>query len=264
MRIDNPKRIVTDPVVSFPNLSSPSSVYSPSPPQTPTRAPRPSINSLSSSVTDIFNTENLHTAKEINAAIAATQMEATRLLEAFKQLESTTVHRIQLQTAQRPRPATSPSSPLSPNRKPYRRIPPPLNLSDKASVDSRSTARTSLSHSKSASSLRSRLHPPSPLSPFFSPPIHSAYSVSSLASQVPSHGRMGMSSSTSRIMLTDSEEAQSSDGIGNGVEEGLSSHADILEVQQRRNEVMARCEARLKYLRAKLKGAELHEKLLRK
>jgi hypothetical protein len=36
------------------------------------------------------------------------------------------------------------------------------------------------------------------------------------------------------------------------------------EIRRRREEVSGRYEARLEYLRAKLKGAQLHEKLLKK
>jgi len=36
------------------------------------------------------------------------------------------------------------------------------------------------------------------------------------------------------------------------------------EIQQRRNEVITRYTQRIEYLKAKQKGAELHEKLLRK
>jgi hypothetical protein len=39
---------------------------------------------------------------------------------------------------------------------------------------------------------------------------------------------------------------------------------DIEDMQRRREEVSLRYEARLEYLRAKLKGAQLHEKLMRK
>jgi hypothetical protein len=39
---------------------------------------------------------------------------------------------------------------------------------------------------------------------------------------------------------------------------------EIEDIRRRRGEVSLRYEARLEYLRAKLKGAQLHEKLLRK
>ena len=39
---------------------------------------------------------------------------------------------------------------------------------------------------------------------------------------------------------------------------------EIEDIRRRREEVSVRYEARLEYLRAKLKGAQLHEKLMRK
>lgn len=40
--------------------------------------------------------------------------------------------------------------------------------------------------------------------------------------------------------------------------------AELADIRRRRAEVTARYEARLEYLRARLKGAELREKILRK
>lgn len=40
--------------------------------------------------------------------------------------------------------------------------------------------------------------------------------------------------------------------------------SDMANIQKRKADVMGRYEARLEYLRARLKGAELHEKLLKK
>lgn len=66
-------------------------------------------------------------------------------------------------------------------------------------------------------------------------------------------------------MLTDNDEMQSShSAIESGTAEGSNAHVEVLEVQQRRKDVMTRCEARLEYLQARLKSAELHEKLLSK
>ena len=39
---------------------------------------------------------------------------------------------------------------------------------------------------------------------------------------------------------------------------------EMEDIRRRREEVSSRYEARLEYLRAKLKGAQLHEKLLKK
>jgi hypothetical protein len=47
-------------------------------------------------------------------------------------------------------------------------------------------------------------------------------------------------------------------------EEVLPGEEDMDDIRRRREEVGQRYEARLDYLRAKLKGAQLHEKLLKK
>jgi hypothetical protein len=39
---------------------------------------------------------------------------------------------------------------------------------------------------------------------------------------------------------------------------------ELAEVRRRRAEMVGRCEARLEYLRAKLKAQEIHERLMRK
>jgi hypothetical protein len=48
-----------------------------------------------------------------------------------------------------------------------------------------------------------------------------------------------------------------------GLEDG-DDDSEISDIRRRREELVARYTARLEFLRAKLKGAELHEKLLRK
>lgn len=248
LRPDRNKRIV-DSAVRSPRTSSPSLANLRSPPQTPTGAAVRSTIDVSSAASGVFDDEDLHTTKDFRAAILATQVEATRIWEAFNQLESTTSHRIHLQTVRR-FPSAIP--PLYPDRKSHGRVGLVHDLSDGVSVDSRSSITTSLSRSKSVSSFRSKPH-----SPRFFPPVHPTHSVYSIASQ----GRVGVNSSItatmSRSMLVDDEEVH-------GMEEEVSSHAEVLEVQQRRQEVMARYEARLEYLRAKLKAAELQEKLSRK
>ena len=48
-----------------------------------------------------------------------------------------------------------------------------------------------------------------------------------------------------------------------GLEDG-EDESEISDIRKRRDDLVARYTARLEFLRAKLKGAELHEKLLRK
>lgn len=44
----------------------------------------------------------------------------------------------------------------------------------------------------------------------------------------------------------------------------VALESEMSEIRRKRSEVTARYDARLEYLRARLKGAEMHEKLLRK
>jgi predicted DNA-binding protein YlxM (UPF0122 family) len=51
--------------------------------------------------------------------------------------------------------------------------------------------------------------------------------------------------------------------VGEGTEDGADGSSEVADIRRRREEVMARYEARLEFLQAKLKGAQLHEKLIR-
>jgi hypothetical protein len=52
-------------------------------------------------------------------------------------------------------------------------------------------------------------------------------------------------------------------GMMSDDEDLAALETEMTEIRRRRAEVMGRYEERLGYLRAKLKGAELHEKLLK-
>ena len=45
---------------------------------------------------------------------------------------------------------------------------------------------------------------------------------------------------------------------------GLNDQTQLREIDKRRTEVSIRYQQRLEYLKARLKGAEIHERLLRK
>ncbi|CCM01905.1 uncharacterized protein FIBRA_03976 [Fibroporia radiculosa] len=75
---------------------------------------------------------------------------------------------------------------------------------------------------------------------------------------------------TARKQASDAH--SSSQGMRHGVSAGVAiaedeeiraMEAELADIRRRRMEVIARYEARLEYLRARLKGAELHEKILR-
>lgn len=297
----NSKRVEKDPAPasSRPGTASSNAYHTRQPPHSPTQSVRqteiptfpPKIDI--SSISDISDDGNMHSTKDIRAAIAAIEAEAERVLEAFNNLEMTTSQRIHQQTVRRLPSATPshanvliegrewrdhsfqpPSSPRVSDRK--RRIPPAIDVSDGASVRSGSSIKTSLSQSKSVSSLRSKHHPGSPLAPRFPTPpplIHHKNSVSSISSQTPSSQRLGanrslsLSRSTGHLplsMVAEREGMLSRDSVaGWGTDDG-DVPAEVVDIRKRSREVAARYEARLEYLQAKLKGAKLHEKLIRK
>ncbi|KAF5382049.1 hypothetical protein D9615_004458 [Tricholomella constricta] len=301
-RSDN-KRV--DPPTNSPRItpssSDPFNARYPSntPSQSTRRTAIPTFPSIpvDTSSNDVFDDRNLHTAKEIRAAIIATETEAQRLLEAFNGLETTTTHRLYQQNTRRLPSATPehintlidgtdwrshrPQKPPSPrpsqsDRKVYPYMPSAVDTTaDSASVRSKSSSiQTSLSRSKSISSLRSKQHPSSPLSSRFAPPPSSSSaprknSVSSVTSQATSTQRLGVTGSSSWSRSTGHLPLRTLiEGEGVRADRGgprtVDPHPEVSEIQRRRDEVMARYVARLDYLQAKLKSAELHEKLLRR
>ena len=272
--------------------------------QTPSPSPTPPARQLLSplhpeksisTIRDVFDDENLTSATDIRNAIALTEDEGRRLVEAFNNLESTMTRRIQKQKAHR-LPTTTPaninillggrewrehrlvSSPSTPSldSKP-RHLSSVESNSDGISIRSGSSNKTSLSQSRSIPLLPK----PPPISPFSSHFRTSSIamrrkdSVSSMSSQAPSHvsaGMLGVSSlsrSTSHLALRrlkDSQMSISTETVGQIVSDRQDSDEDVelSDIRKRREDLIGRYTARLEFLNAKLKGAELHEKLLRK
>ncbi|KAF9474322.1 hypothetical protein BDN70DRAFT_815857, partial [Pholiota conissans] len=152
--------------------------------------------------------------------------------------------------------------------------------SDVASVRSASSNYTSLSHSKSIASLPK--HPASPLAPHFRmPSIMRKASISSVSSHTPSvspsSGTLGVSNShahslsrsTSQLGLKGLKSRSamaSTETVGGGAAPNASEDfddAELSDIRKRREDVVARYKSRVEFLRAKLKGAELREKVLR-
>jgi len=78
-----------------------------------------------------------------------------------------------------------------------------------------------------------------------------------------------LSKSTSHLALRrlkDSQMSISTETVGQIVSEPQDSDedAELSDIRKRREDLIGRYTARLEFLNAKLKGAELHEKLLRK
>lgn len=244
---------------------------------------------ITTTMSDVFDDDNLISAKDIRAAIATSEDEARKLVDAFNELEASALRRFQKQHARR-LPVTTPdvnvllegrewrehrlipssSSPVFDFKERYM-----LNSADSTgdgiSIRSGSSHQTSIS--QSISSLRKN-PPGSPLSPHFrTPPLFPARknSISSISSQKISFNstRALAVASSSSLRRSGSHLAfpklkgknTSKESIG--LEDG-DDESEVSDIRRRREELVARYTARLEFLRAKLKGAELHEKLLRK
>lgn len=239
-------------------------------------------------------------AKDIRREMEVVEAEGRRLMDAFNGLELTTLTRRRHQPP-RPPPLViqpsdgsrsmngDPSSSLSPD--PKRRD------VDALSLRSNTSAGTTLSAAKSQHSRRFQgANKPVSLlrkSSFSSvsssvrtgsihglppvPPLPTPLSSLSLLSHV------GIDSSSSVNLargsgqpplstLAESEivdrrsfaEARIVPGFDHEDADIIALEGELNDIRKRRGEVTARYEGRLEYLRAKLKGAELHEKLLRK
>ena len=242
---------------------------------------------IATTISDVFDDDNLTSAKDIRDAITTSEDEVRKLVDAFNELEASALLRFQTQHARR-LPVTTPDvNVLLEGRewREHRLIPSPspvldfkeryiLNSADSTgdgiSIRSGSSHQTSISQAKSISSLRKN-PPGSPLSPHFrTPPLFPACkdSISSISSQRVSFSstRMLAVSSLPRIGSHPSlpkPKGKNTSKESIGLDEG-DDESEISDIRRRREELVARYTARLEFLRAKLKGAELHEKLLRK
>jgi len=195
-----------------------------------------------------LNGEHTQSVKELQAEIEAVEAEGRRLLDAFNGLELSTLTKrqrrpipIQMATETNegsirsgrsaslrgPRPANLNSQPL---------VSQPITLSRKNSLSSMSSRGKSISGSH---------HPPLP-----------SGSSNSL-------GRYGTSTgSTPSVNNVASSTLETVDEASDPAFATLEN--EMADIRRRRAEVVARYEAKLELLRAKLKGAEMHEKLLKR
>ena len=268
----------------------------PLPPVSPSGSARRIVPSSSSTcgtiattMSDVFDDYNLISAKDIRAAISTSEDEVRKLVDAFNGLEASALRRFQTQHARR-LPVTTPDvNVLLEGRewREHRLIPSPspvldfkerymLNSVDSTgdgiSIRSGSSYQTSISQTKSISSLHKN-PPGSPLSPHFrSHPLYPARknSISSISSQRVSFNSTRMFAVTSSSLPRSGShlahpklKGKNNSKEGIGLEEG-DDESEISDIRKRREELVSRYTARLEFLRAKLKGAELHEKLLRK
>ncbi|KAF9533734.1 hypothetical protein CPB83DRAFT_889549 [Crepidotus variabilis] len=261
---------------------------------------------------DVFDDENLDTAKDIHGNILITEDELQTLTDAFNNLESTALRRVQKQRARR-LPINTPSSVdvLLEGRewREHRLIPssssPSLDASrrrsrmlrsfdsngsgDGHSIRSSSSNQTNLSQSRSVTSIPRVTPASSPLSATFpfrnttrsnsisSNSSHGASSFTSGGMLAPTPTVVSLTRSASHLCLRRKPKAPAGSGITSvsqetiyrpshdlGDDEDIEDDPELVDIRRRRVEVIARYTARLDFLRAKLKGAELHEKLLRK
>jgi hypothetical protein len=245
---------------------------------------------IATTMFDVFDDDNLTSAKDIRATITTSEDEVRKLVDAFNELEASALRRFQTQHARR-LPVTTPDvNVLLEGRewREHRLIPAPspvldfqepyiLNSADSTgdgfSICSGSSNQTSISQARSISSLRKN-PPGSLLSPHFrTPPLFPARknSISSISSRRVSFNSTRMLAVTSSSTLPRNgshlalpkRKGKNSSKERIGVEGG-DDESEISDIRRRRGELVARYTARLEFLRAKLKGAELHEKLLRK
>ncbi|KAG7451260.1 uncharacterized protein BT62DRAFT_990872 [Guyanagaster necrorhizus] len=199
---------------------------------------------------DIFEDGGLTTTKGLRQFINELETERQRVLKAFDDLENSAVERQRHAMAIAPLASTEWRSPNKVASSSMLEGHIPIQASNDAlSVWS----NVSVTRSKSSSQ-----KPPGPSS------IRRKGSVSSVSSQGTSLLSVNRPTISSHTSLS-----RSSGHLPLGVHSMRSSETvgledDMTDLQRRRLEVTRRYEARLEYLRARLKGAELHEKLLKK
>lgn len=246
---------------------------------------------------DIFDEDNLRTTAEIRQEILTVEAEARRLMDAFNGLELTTLARVQRRHGRLPLENTrgeGSSWTLVPDGRSQRRV--VIADSDVVSVKS---GMSGVSMPRSTYSGRKTVRPKASLNALLSlnstsraGSLHRKNSASSFTSQewkvsrggnsvppVPAlpatYGHLGVAMgsnpsllrSTGNLPMTAVPEdwnAMSGTTVRGYEEEEGQVTNDMGDIQRRREEVRIRYEARLEYLRAKLKGAQLHEKLLKK
>jgi hypothetical protein len=245
----------------------------------------------------VFDADHLITAAEIRNEIEAVQGEEKRLLDAFNGLEMTTITQYQNRLGRLPPPAVAGAGidstwTLVPDRRPRRDHHHHQQQtvvrrggaggggheSDSTSVFSTDSCQTTPSLSVAPPRSLRRLFVPSKAAATdaggkIPPPSSGASTLSPAAAVPPTQLDIGSSTSLSlsrsnshRALRALAQERESLEYQSLHEEEDEDANAldkELNDIRRRREEVVARYEARLDYLRAKLKGAEIHEKLLR-
>jgi len=229
----------------------------------------------------IRSDDELQTSHDIQGEIKAVEAEQRRLMDAFNGLELTTLSKARRHA--RPSPVfvdemgsywtgqsdarsirsntsagTSPSVAPSMARSGYSGRSRPV-LGKGLQPAAASLHRKNSSSSVTSADRRGQALPPMPALPVLL--AHGrlrAANSSTNASQV----SLARSTATIPMDVVHEDEERSESRATIQPEDGLEEDMD--DIRRRREEVSARYEARLDYLRAKLKGAQLHEKLMKK
>ena len=232
-----------------------------------------------SAIYNVIDEDHLSTAQEIQQEISNVEAEQRRLMDAFNGLEVTTLsralrHRLpSKRSGESSKASTTAESILSDSEGRFQRFP---HLTDDGlSMRSGTSIRSSPSFAHSAHSSKNGLHAkgmlPSPLAASQVPPLPllrrgSMSSVDDRRTPVPvvqnsiSHGYLQAASSSNISLHSKSSRL----AVNVHVDEKEGAEAELEDIRRRRGEVSHRYQARLEYLRAKLKGAQLHEKLMRR
>ena len=221
------------------------------------------------SYSGLYDDDRLQTSQDIRQEILTVEAEAKNMMDAFNGLELTTLTKLQKVTGRNS--VIGPDGPAStwtlvPDGQSNR-----MNVdNDGSSIMSGTSGRTSASIARSAYSAK-KVRPMKSLGSATS--VHGAFlhrqnSTSSV--NLPGIGNSGLNviANNSSISLTKSINHSPMRVVPeSGEDRAMAIDGDeeeMEEIRRRREEVMMRYDARLEYLRARLKGAQLHEKLLRK
>ncbi|PFH53880.1 hypothetical protein AMATHDRAFT_53456 [Amanita thiersii Skay4041] len=201
----------------------------------------------------LYDEDHLQSSQEITQEILALEAEARSMMDAFNGLELATLVKVQK--------ATGRSSVVAPDGQSLHR----MNIDmDSTSIRSGMSVGTSPSMVRSTHSIRKVKTRPNlaPSTVQGSTFLHRKNSSSSFgSSQAPGYGEIGPASNSNISLVRSGPMSIVLESSEGSIVEGED---EMEKVKRRREEVRQRYEARLEYLRAKLKGAQLHEKLLRK
>lgn len=217
----------------------------------------------------MYDDDRAQTSQEIKQDIITVEAEAKSMMDAFNGLELTALTKLQKKTGRNsvvgPSPEGTnlePTWTLVANNQSQRMV----VDNDSRSIRSATSVGTSASAARSAYSTRQARSTKNLASPGIllrRKGSTSSYNSSRAGLAGFNYGHMTNNSNLSlprSAQLNVPDESAEKEVIMIGNEEEV----EVEEIRRRREEVMMRYEARLEYLQARLKGAQLHEKLVGK